>query len=147
MRFTLKTFVPQPVEVVKAKFDQRLFKALAPPFPRMQLLRFDGSALGDEVHIKLNFLVYSTVWKSLITEETDTDEGFFFVDEGIQLPPFITYWRHKHILNAYRGGTVIVDDVEFRVKPLLLSPFLFASTWLQFVYRKPIYKGYQWKRE
>ena len=45
MKLILKTNVKQSPQQVWAGFNQSLFEKLAPPFPRVRLLRFDGSIL------------------------------------------------------------------------------------------------------
>ena len=34
-------------------FDERLFRRLSPPYPRLKLLRFDGSMPGDVVEVEI----------------------------------------------------------------------------------------------
>lgn len=49
----IETPVEQDMKSVSAQFDNKLFDVLQPPFPPVKILRFDGSAVGDEVHVKL----------------------------------------------------------------------------------------------
>jgi ligand-binding SRPBCC domain-containing protein len=142
MKITISTPVKQSIEEVWAGFDQKLFSKLAPPFPPVRLLRFDGSEVGNEVHLELNFIVFKQIWTSLIIQNVKTDKEIYFIDEGIKLPFFLTYWQHKHRIVkiiAMKTGvhTRIIDEIEFK------SPFgflLYPVLYLQFLYRKPIYK-------
>jgi ligand-binding SRPBCC domain-containing protein len=57
------------------------------------------------------------------------------------LPFFLKYWRHHHRIVQDGQSTRIIDDIHFR-SPLLLFDFLlWPVLWLQFLYRKPIYRN------
>lgn len=144
MHILLKTQVEQPLSTVWAGFDRSLFKHLSPPFPPVNVLRFDGCLKGDIVHLQLNFLLFRQDWISRIVDQQSTDAEIYFVDEGTKLPFFLSYWQHHHRLlrSADHDGeqTVVVDDITFRT-PFLVTDYLFYPIlWLQFAYRKPIYK-------
>ena len=111
MRLILKTKVEQSIEKVFEGFDQKLFNALNPPLMPAKLLRFDGSKVGDEVHIEL---FWSMNWVSLITEQKSSDSEIYFIDKGIQLPFFLRSWEHRHrIIKDTNGGTLIIDDISY----------------------------------
>ncbi len=142
MKITIKTAVNQPIEAVWNGFNESLFTKLAPPFPPVKLLRFDGSEEGDEVHLELNFIFFKQTWVSIITENIKTEKEIYFIDKGIKLPFFLNFWQHKHrivkAVDMKRGiYSLIIDEIEFGSPfGILLYPILF----LQFLYRKPIYK-------
>jgi ligand-binding SRPBCC domain-containing protein len=142
MEIIIKTYVNQPLQSVWQGFDENLFVKLAPPFPPVRLLRFDGSEKGNEVHLELNFLLFRQTWVSLITENVKTDDQIYFVDEGIKLPFFIKYWKHRHriIKHIDKGkGTqsLIIDEVEFKS---WLGWLIYPVLYFQFWYRKGIYE-------
>ncbi|MBW3467395.1 SRPBCC family protein [Arthrospiribacter ruber] len=140
MKITLSTSVKQDYLSVKRGFNESLFKKLSPPFPPVKLLRFDGSSKGDIVSLELNFLIFKQKWISEITDD-HTDEGeFYFIDEGIQLPFFLGKWKHKHRIIDQEKGTVIRDEIEYQGPNALMSVLLYPALYLQFLYRKPIYK-------
>lgn len=141
MHLLLQTRVRQPPPAVWAGFDRSLFDQLSPPFPPVDVVRFDGCRAGDVVHLRLNFLLFRQDWISLITGQQTGPDEIYFVDQGTRLPFFLTYWQHRHrLLRDPAGGTVIVDDVTFRT-PLRLTDYLmYPLLWLQFAYRKPIYR-------
>lgn len=141
MHLILKTQVNQSLTQVWKGFDRTLFIRLSPPFPPVNLIRFDGCLEGDIVHIKLNFLLIQQDWISLIVDQQTTDSEIYFVDQGTTLPFFLTSWHHRHrLLMNPAGGTIIVDDIVFRTPYKLTDVLLYPFMWLLFVYRKPIYR-------
>ena len=142
MHVTLRTAVSQPPAVVMAGFTRELFVALAPPFPSLRLLRFDGCHSGDRVEIELDTLVKRLSWTSLIVDDgTQPDGTHFFVDEGQVLPPPLRFWRHRHLIQpGPNGGSVIVDALEYRTASRLLDVLIYPAMWAQFAWRRPIYR-------
>ena len=142
MHVTLRTAVAQPPARVMAGFTRALFVALAPPFPRLRVLRFDGCNTGDQVEIELDTLVTRLRWTSLIVDNGQLPDGtHFFVDEGRILPPPLRFWRHRHLIEpGPHGGSVIVDALEYRTASPLLDALLYPAMWAQFAWRKPIYR-------
>ena len=140
MKLQIKTNVQADLDAVKKGFDETLFKSLSPPFPRVELKRFDGSSKGDVVSLELNFIFFKQLWTSEIVEESQDPNEWLFVDEGTQLPFFLRKWRHKHRVLKSDQGSVIVDDIEYAVGNLFFDCLLFPSLALQFLYRRPIYQ-------
>ncbi|GAA4357664.1 hypothetical protein GCM10023185_22570 [Hymenobacter saemangeumensis] len=142
MHLTLRTPVSQPPARVMAGFTRELFLALAPPFPPLTLLRFDGCRRGDVIEIELHVGPKRLRWTSLITDHGQLPDGtHFFVDEGQELPPPLRFWRHRHLLEpGPAGGSVIVDEIEYRSASPLLDAVLYPLMWAQFAWRKPIYR-------
>lgn len=142
MHVTLRTAVSRPPAVVMAGFTRELFVALAPPFPRLRLLRFDGCHTGDRVEIELDTLVKRLSWTSLIVDDgVQPDSTHFFVDEGQVLPPPLRFWRHRHLIQpGPNGGSVIVDALEYRTASPLLDALIYPAMWAQFAWRRPIYR-------
>ena len=142
MHVTLRTAVSQPPARVMAGFTRELFVALAPPFPRLRLLRFDGCRTGDRVEIELNTLVTRLAWTSLIVDDGVQPDGtLFFIDEGQVLPPPLRFWRHRHLIQpGPNGGSVIVDALEYRTASRLLDVVIYPAMWAQFAWRRPIYR-------
>ncbi|MBD2770275.1 hypothetical protein IC235_20505 [Hymenobacter sp. BT664] len=142
MHFILRTAVVQPPAQVMAGFTRALFEALAPPFPRLRVLRFDGCRTGDHVDIELNLLVKRLRWTALIVDDGQLPDGtLFFVDEGQQLPPPLRYWRHRHLIEpGPNGSSVVIDSLEYRTASPLLDVLLYPAMWAQFAWRRPIYR-------
>lgn len=140
MRLQVTTYVDQDFRRVFAQFDRELFLKLNPPFPPVQLLRFDGMKPGDEVHLQLNFIIRKEIWISVITELSATEEEIYFIDEGRQLPFMFRSWRHRHRLIRQGEQTLIVDDITYQGRVKLLDYLLYPFLKLQFLYRRPVYK-------
>lgn len=141
MKIKIKTKVKQSYQKVFEGFTKDLFLKLNPPFPPVKLLRFDGCNINDKVILRLNFIFFKQVWESLITENETKEKEIYFVDEGIKLPFFLKYWKHQHIIkeNA-QGETEIIDYIQFKTPFLLSNFFFYPLLYLQFLYRKPIYR-------
>ncbi len=140
MRLIIRASVAQDYLSVKQGFTEDLFTSLNPPFPPVQLNRFDGSKEGDIVELELNFLLFRQTWRSLITEDGQTDGEWYFIDEGVKLPFFLKHWKHHHRVLRQENGSQIVDDIHFRSPFWLMDFLLYPVLALQFLYRKPIYK-------
>lgn len=143
MRIYISTSVACPIEKVWQGFDENLFKALSPPFPRVLVERFDGCITGHEVHLKLLFPFFPQQWNALIVQHQVSDKEIFFVDTGTKLPFFLKNWHHKHsIVKIDNANSAIVDDIDFSSGRWITDVVLFPFLWVQFVFRKPIYQKY-----
>lgn len=140
MKILLKTAVDQGWKEVKEGFNDELFLKLNPPLPKVKILRFDGSNKGDTVSMELNFILWKDHWTSLITDSSESEKGFDFIDEGIQLPFPFKKWRHHHKVEAKEEGSVIIDDIQYGTGLLLLDVLIYPLLYLQFLYRKPVYR-------
>ncbi len=141
MKIQLETPVGQNYLEVKSGFTEHLFKQLAPPFPPVKVLRFDGCKTGDQVELELNFFLFTQKWTSLITEDETDEKEFYFVDEGVVLPFFLGKWRHKHRIISTLSGSIIRDEIDFEGPFSWMTPILYPTLWIQFWYRKPIYRS------
>ncbi|MDX2306190.1 MAG: hypothetical protein NW226_25500 [Microscillaceae bacterium] len=142
MHILISTPVKKSYQAVYQGFNKDLFLQLNPPFPRVKLLQFDGSKKGDHVKIELNFIFFKQIWISEITDDQSDSEQIYFIDQGIQLPFFLKSWRHKHLLVKKGDQTLIVDDIRYQTPFLLTDYLMFPLMYLQFLYRKPIYRRY-----
>ena len=140
MRIHLKTAVQQDYITVFNAFDERLFRRLSPPYPRLKLLRFDGSMPGDVVEVELQTGLKSFCWTSLITEREVTDTEAWFVDQGQQLPPPLRYWHHRHLIAKTGRGAVIHDIITYSTGIKALDLLLYPLMLGQFSMRKPVYR-------
>jgi len=142
--FVIATPVAQSLAEVKAGFTERLFLALnpPPPFPKVELLRFDGCKTGDTVILKLHFPFFSQEWESLIVHDEESNELWLFIDSGKRLPFFLSSWKHKHLVKVEKGQTIIYDDITFGTPWWLPSLLMAPLLKFQFGMRKPIYQRF-----
>lgn len=140
MKLQLTTLVQQPYKQVFNGFTQNLFVKLSPPFPPVKLLQFDGCQVNDRVRLRLNFLLFKQTWESLITDFQENTQEISFVDEGVQLPFFLKYWKHHHRIVKDGEHTKIIDDISYKTPFILFDYLMYPALYLQFLYRKPVYK-------
>ncbi|MEM6299933.1 MAG: hypothetical protein AAF740_14690 [Bacteroidota bacterium] len=145
MKLEIRTKVNGSPEAVMAGFTRDLFEALSPPFPPVKVKTFDGSKTGDHVDLELNFIFFKERWLSVIIEDGEKNGGVYFVDEGRELPFFLSGWRHEHRIEPdpdKADSSIIVDSINFKT-PIWLPEFLMLpALWGQFLYRIPIYKRF-----
>ncbi len=140
MQLHLKTPVQQDYMAVFNAFDEQLFRKLSPPYPRLKLRRFDGSAPGDVVEVELQTGIKSFRWTSLITEREVTETEAYFIDQGQELPPPLRYWQHKHLITKNGSGAIIHDIITYSTGIKLLDLLLYPLMKLQFGMRRPVYQ-------
>lgn len=140
MKISISTPVGQSMEKVWKGFDERLFGALAPPFPPVKVLFFGGCMAGNVVSLELNFIFFKQQWTSIIIEQKTTSNEIYFVDKGTKLPFFLRFWQHKHRIVKAEAGSVIIDEITYQSPFKVTDYILFPLMFLQFLYRKPIYK-------
>jgi ligand-binding SRPBCC domain-containing protein len=143
MNFIIRTRIANTTKesVIKA-FDRSMFLRLAPPFPKLELLRFDGCETGDEIHLQLGFILYKKKWVSQVTANGSKNNELYFVDEGSTLPPPLHYWKHYHGIHQEGTNVVVEDNVMYQSGNIILDILLYPFFYLLFFYRKPIYKKY-----
>ncbi len=140
MNIKISTKVNQSLLKVWEGFNLELFSKLAPPFPPVEVKEFGGCLKGDKVHLELNFIFFKQDWISDIVDQKRTETEIYFIDEGTKLPFFLSYWRHQHRLVKNDEGTMIIDDITFKTPTILTDYLFYPLMYLQFLYRKPIYK-------
>jgi ligand-binding SRPBCC domain-containing protein len=141
-RLSFECQLSNPLKEVISGFDEKLFRALSPPFPRVKIRRFDGVKAGDRVDLELDFLLFTWKWSSLITSSTEDPDYMIFIDRGEVLPPFLSFWEHHHIMEKTENGSRIRDEIEFRPGkgwPVALVRLMIR---MQMTPRNRIYKVY-----
>lgn len=140
MKLRIATAVNAPLRTIKAGFTRDLFLSLNPPVPPVKLLKFDGCKKGDKVELELNFIFFKQRWVSDITEDEETDDRWYFIDEGTQLPFFLKSWKHHHAVENSENGSMVIDDITYSTGMLLTDWLMYPALLGQFLYRKPVYK-------
>lgn len=142
MRVKIQTKVRKNYIEVFQGFDIHLFMKLKPPLVGLNVKRFDGCKKGDIVSVELSILGTKQTWISEITENAEKTNEIFFIDEGKVLPSPLRYWKHKHVIQKSIDSSVIIDDIRYSTNSKILDFLLFPLIFLQFYYRKPVYKSY-----
>lgn len=141
MRLYFKTSLAHPFKKVVQGFSRELFEKLTPPWASADLDRFDGCKKGDEVHLTLKLLGTSQKWVSLMTDAKETQNEWFFIDEGKVLPWPIKEWKHKHIVRKINENeSEIIDDIYYSAGPL--SVFIYPALWATFMIRPDRYRQF-----
>lgn len=140
MKISIRTKVKQDFKRVFADFNRTLFLKLAPPFPKLKLLRFDGCRKGDLVEVELNTGIGKKRWTSLITDFRQNEYEIYFIDQGQELPSPLTFWKHKHVITKNGDNAIIRDLIEYSTGSRWLDLLLYPIMYAQFLYRRPIYK-------
>jgi ligand-binding SRPBCC domain-containing protein len=140
MRILIKTRIKTNYTEAMAQFDRALFEALAPPFPKIEIVEFTGSKKGDRVHIRFLPPVNQD-WISDITADGINEKEAYFIDEGVKMPFPLKQWRHKHIVEKDgEHNAVIIDDITYEGPNKIVSFLMYPFLYLSFLGRKPIYK-------
>ncbi len=142
MHISIKTKTAQNYRKVFQGFDIKLFMKLKPPLVGLNVMRFDGCSKGDIVQVEISFLGLKQNWTSLITENENNEDRIYFIDEGIVLPKPLKYWKHKHIIEKSVDSSIIIDDITYKTGNFLFDLLLFPVFFMQFYYRKPVYRSY-----
>jgi len=119
-----RQWVPTPLdETFEFYADPRNLSRITPGWLGFRILGFEpqaGSTLpadwteappmaaGLRIHYSVRPLGFPQRWTSLITE---WDPPHAFVDEQVRGP--YRSWRHRHEFRSVRGGTELVDRVEY----------------------------------
>ncbi len=100
-------------------------------------------APGNEIHLELTTLGLKQLWRSLITEESQTEKEWSFVDEGKLLPWPLTQWRHHHrVVSLGESSSKIIDDINFECIHPGLNALMYPVLWSTFAVRPARYKKF-----
>ena len=142
MELRFETQVAESFETVKSKFNLQLLEYLSPAFPIVKIERYDGNQVGDQIDIRLGFILFTWKWLSQITAFESTKSNWYFIDEGIILPPFLKKWSHKHEIQQFRYKAIIIDEIYFESSKFWPGFLVKFMLWLQFTQRPALYKQY-----
>ena len=135
MQIKVKTPARESRSKVWSAFNRELFLALAPPYPKVELLRFDGCSVNDEVHLLLKAGFAQLRWDAKIVDEGSTETATYFIDKGTVLPFPLQRWIHVHLIEDNGTGCSISDEVTFTsgngLADLFLYPFLFLTIYFR----------------
>jgi ligand-binding SRPBCC domain-containing protein len=139
----LETKVKCSFDTVVRHFNKDLFLALKPPFLHLDVERFDGVNINDEVHLSIGIGPVRQKWISVITDQQSHESEWFFIDEGNQLPPPLKTWHHRHrVIKESEEITVIRDEITFSTGNIITDTTMYPVLAWQFSFRAPAYKKF-----
>ena len=143
MKLLFETVIHRDLKTVKAGFNKDLFMALKPPGVNLDVARFDGCEAGHEVHLNIKSFGVAQKWVSHITEDKETPEEWYFVDEGHQIPWPLSSWKHIHrVIFLGENSSKIVDDISFECVYSWMNPLFYPILWSSFSVRPSRYKKF-----
>jgi len=142
MRFCISTEVETGIKEVFGKFDLALFKKLQPPFFQLKVNRFDGCLKDDNIDLDISIFGIRQKWLGIVTHFSESEEIIQFTDEGLELPGVLKKWKHNHRITKLGTGSMISDDISYSTGNYILDRLIYPFLYLQFYYRKKIYKEY-----
>lgn len=141
MNIYIKTKVNSSIASVYSQFNLKLFKALKPPGMPLNVKRFDGCDVNDEVHLEVG--PFKQDWISIITQNIQNDKVIQFIDEGEKVPFPIKKWKHTHRMEYISANeSYIIDDINFKCENIILTIIMYPLLYVQFLTRKPVYKKF-----
>ncbi len=143
LSYSISTPIQAPISHVKKLFTADLLLKLSPPFPKVALQRFDGCKKEDTVILIINLIFLKVTWSSLIIEDQETEDEWYFIDQGVIMPFGLQFWQHKHrVKKIDHKSCEIIDEISFDAQNSFLNYLLFPFLWGMIFYRKPFYKKY-----
>lgn len=142
MRLKIVTQVMGDYKKVFSGFDHSLLLKLSPPGFRVQLLKADPPEMaGGRIALKVTILgLIHQDWENEFSQYEIGESECHFVDEGRKMPFPIKRWRHDHRVQRDGDHARIVDDVTYSSGLLVVDWLLYPVMWMQFAYRRPIYR-------
>ena len=116
---------------------------MAPRFPKLEIEKYDGQEVGQQIRLKLDFGLWKAGWISEITKHWDTTSKWGFEDVGRVLPFPFTFWQHEHkVVADGPNACFVIDEVSFLAGPLWLSYLMRPLVVGMLKARQPIYVRY-----
>jgi len=113
---------------------------LTPPLIEVELTRYDGNKLDDEIHIVSSIFGSYQSWVNYISDFHESDKLIYFTDTAREMPFPLVHWEHTHKIHQLdEEMSYIIDDIRYdtgnKITNNLIYPLLYALMY----YRKPIY--------
>ncbi len=142
MKLIFETKVSAPFNRVRTLIGKELFQALISPWQSIEIVRFDGTRVGDEVHLNINMgLIFP--WISKIVDSSVRDDEWSFIDVGVKTFPLIKSWHHIHLFRAIDTTTTLIrDEINFECQNPFLEYPMYVMLFPQFAFRRYGYKKF-----
>ncbi len=136
---SVNQFVPFSREKIFPFFSRaENLEIITPPWLNFKITKKSTEFVGKDILIDYKLKIHGIPikWKTLISE-WQPDQ--YFVDEQLK-GPYIK-WHHRHLFDVVPGGTLLRDEVTFRVPGSILGK-IFLLPWIKkdiqtiFSYRK-----------
>lgn len=143
MKLLFESNIQSNFLTIKARFNRELFLNLIPVGVKVDLARFDGCKVHDEIHISVSSMGIKQQWVSVITSEKQNEKEWSFVDEGKLLPWPLASWKHHHrVLYLDDNSSKIIDDITFECVHSWMNALMYPVLWSTFAIRPARYRKY-----
>lgn len=111
---------------------------ITPPWLNFKITKKSADEISQGVNIEYKLKIHGVpvTWVTLIS---DWNPSSSFVDEQIKGP--YSKWHHKHVFYPVQGGTLVRDEVTFRVPGWIFGK-LFLTPWI----RKDVNKIFSFRK-
>jgi len=115
-----------PLDVIKSFHDKGFIKYLTAAQP----VRIDSwNGIDDDKEASFSFWFFG--WRKIKVVHKNysiSDSRLYFEDLGTSLPFGLSKWKHQHIVEPYRKGSIIIDKVAIdsssKIKKYLAFPIM-----------------------
>lgn len=138
--FSVKQYIPENIESVFAFFSEaKNLEEITPSFLNFHIAKMSTEKIEKGTHIdyKMKLKGIPLNWKTLISE---WNPPYRFVDEQVSGP--YQLWHHTHTFEKLGEGTLISDDVRYKL-PLGFLGQMVASSFVQ----SDVEKIFKFRRE
>lgn len=139
-RILIKTKVRGAPKEIMEGFTKDLLLKLTPPLIDVELTRYDGNALNDEIHIISSIFGSYQSWVNYISDVHESENLIYFTDKAREMPFPLTHWEHTHkVQRLDENFSYIIDDIRYDTANIITTNVMYPLLYAFMYYRKPIY--------
>ena len=142
MRYRQKVIIKNSnIQKVIRSFHEIKFIKFLVSFQPVKIIKWNG--INNNLIAHLKFWLIN--WHSFIVihkKYKKTDTMLSFIDEGLELPIGITYWKHEHIIKEIKNQITIEDRINFKHRYYLVGIILYPILVCPILIRKALYPLY-----
>ena len=127
-----------PLDEVRSFHDRRFVEFLT----AMQPVKIQNW-IGINNNMKASFSFWFFGWRQIEVELKNykaSKNHLHFEDRGLVLPFGLSSWRHYHIVEPHKNGTIIIDKVEMGSQRSWLRYFIFPIMLFPIFIRRLTYR-------